>query len=90
MAGTNSYVDSVFQQAVKAGGKTMHEPMDMFYGDHCGGVKDLAGNSWMIATRKEDFAPKEMAKRAETFFKQQPHMNDRKGRSLQPVDATQA
>jgi PhnB protein len=66
-------VDSVFQQAVKAGGKTMMEPMDMFYGDRCGGVKDPSGNSWMIATRKEDLAPKEMAKRAEAFFKQQTH-----------------
>lgn len=38
-------VDSVYQQAVKAGGKTIMEPMDMFYGDRFGGVKDLSGNS---------------------------------------------
>jgi PhnB protein len=64
-------VDSVYQQAVKAGGKTMMEPMDMFYGDRCGGVKDPSGNSWMIATHKEDVAPQEMTKRAEAFLKQQ-------------------
>ena len=46
------------------------EPMDMFYGDRSGGVKDPSGNSWMIATHKEDVAPKELAKRAEAFFKQ--------------------
>ena len=34
-------VDSVFQQAVKAGGKTVMEPMDMFYGDRSGSVKIL-------------------------------------------------
>jgi len=66
-------VDSVYQQAVKAGGETMMEPTDMFYGDRCGGVKDPSGNSWMIATHKEDIAPPEMAKRAEAFFEQQKH-----------------
>jgi PhnB protein len=66
-------VDSVYQQAVKAGGKTIMEPMDMFYGDRSGGVKDSSGNSWMIATHKEDVAPQEMAKRAEAFIKQQKH-----------------
>ena len=64
-------VDSVFQQAVKAGGKTIMEPTDMFYGDRCGGVKDPSGNSWMIATHKEDVGAQELAKRAEAFFKQQ-------------------
>jgi uncharacterized glyoxalase superfamily protein PhnB len=51
-------VDSVYQQAVKAGGKAIMEPMDMFYGDRCGGVKDSSGNSWMIATHKQDLAPR--------------------------------
>ena len=64
-------VDSVFQQAVKAGGSTIMEPMDMFYGDRSGSVKDPSGNSWFIATHKEDVEPKELAKRAEAFNKQQ-------------------
>ena len=64
-------VDSVFQQAVKAGGSTIMEPMDMFYGDRSGGVTDPSGNRWYIATHKEDVAPQELAKRAEAFFKQQ-------------------
>jgi uncharacterized glyoxalase superfamily protein PhnB len=64
-------VDSVFQQAVKAGGKTVMEPMDMFYGDRSGSVKDSSGNSWTIATHKEDVPEKEMAKRAEAFIKEQ-------------------
>jgi uncharacterized glyoxalase superfamily protein PhnB len=64
-------VDSVYQQAVKAGGSAVMEPMDMFYGDRSGSVKDPSGNSWFIATHKEDVAPQELAKRAETFIKQQ-------------------
>lgn len=64
-------VDSVFKQAVKAGGQTIMEPMDMFYGDRSGGVKDASGNSWFIATHKEDVAPQELQKRAEAFVKQQ-------------------
>ena len=63
-------VDSVYRQAIEAGGKTIMEPMDMFYGDRSGGVKDPADNSWMIATHQEDVAPHELAKRAESFFRQ--------------------
>jgi len=64
-------VDSVFKQAVKAGGQTIMEPMDMFYGDRSGGVKDASGNSWFIATHKEVVSPQELQKRAEAFIKQQ-------------------
>src|SRR3981081_241813 len=64
-------VDSVYQRAVKAGGTTIMEPTDMFYGDRSGGVKDPSGNSWHIATHKEDVAPQELGKRAEAFMKQQ-------------------
>jgi len=64
-------VDSVYQQAVDAGGQTIMEPMDMFYGDRCGGVKDPSGNSWMIATHKEDLTPLDLAKRTKAFYMQQ-------------------
>ena len=63
-------VDSAYERAVKAGGKSIMEPMDMFYGDRSGGVKDPAGNSWFVATHKEDVAPQEMQKRAEAFCKE--------------------
>lgn len=66
-------VDSAYQQAIKAGGKTTMEPMDMFYGDRSGCVKDPSGNSWTIATHKEDVAPQDLEKRAEAFFKQYKH-----------------
>ncbi len=64
-------VDSVFRQAVKAGGQTIMEPSDMFYGDRSGAVKDPSGNSWFIATHKEDVGAQELQKRAEVFIKQQ-------------------
>jgi PhnB protein len=63
--------DTVYQSAIKAGGKSMMEPADQFYGDHTGGVKDPSGNSWFIATHKEDLSTQELTKRAETYFKQQ-------------------
>ena len=55
--------------AIKAGGKSEMEPADMFYGDRCGAVKDPSGNTWTIATHREDVAPQELAKRAEDFYK---------------------
>jgi PhnB protein len=64
-------VDSVYQRAIKAGGNSVMEPADMFYGDRNGAVKDPSGNSWFIATHKEDVAPQELQKRAEAFMKQQ-------------------
>ena len=64
-------VDAVYQQAVKAGGKSVSEPTDMFYGDRCGAVKDPSGNTWSIATHKEDLTADELVKRAEAFHKKQ-------------------
>jgi len=64
-------VDATHQQAVKAGGKSVAEPTDMFYGDRCGAVKDPSGNTWSIATHKEDLTTDELAKRGEAFLKKQ-------------------
>jgi PhnB protein len=64
-------VDAVYQRAVAAGGTSMMEPVDMFYGDRSGGVKDPAGNHWFIGTHKEDIAPAELRKRAEAHLKSQ-------------------
>ena len=45
------------------------EPMDTFYGDRHGAVKDASGNMWSIATHIEDVSPEEMAKRQEEWLK---------------------
>jgi uncharacterized glyoxalase superfamily protein PhnB len=56
-------VDAVYRQAVEAGGTSIREPEDQFYGDRSGGVRDAAGNQWWISTHVEDVAPEEMARR---------------------------
>ncbi len=64
-------VDAVYERAIAAGGTSMTEPADQFYGDRGGGVKDPSGNCWYIATHKEDVGTAELRKRAEAMFKQQ-------------------
>jgi uncharacterized glyoxalase superfamily protein PhnB len=63
--------DATYQRALAAGATSTMAPADMFYGDRSASVKDSSGNTWFIATHKEDVAPQELAKRAEAFFKQQ-------------------
>ena len=43
-------VDSAYQQAIKAGAKSVSEPEDMFWGDRVCRVEDLDGYCWSIAT----------------------------------------
>ncbi|MGZ5803429.1 MAG: VOC family protein [Rhizomicrobium sp.] len=66
-----SDIDAKYKSAISAGGKSVMEPMDQFYGDRTSGVKDPNGVMWYIATHKEDVAPLELKKRAETHMKQQ-------------------
>ena len=61
--------DAVYKRAVQAGATSTMEPADQFYGDRLAGVRDPAGNQWMIATHKEDVPPDEMKKRAEAVMK---------------------
>jgi PhnB protein len=63
-------VDATYKKALAADATSVMEVADQFYGDRSGGVKDPAGNSWYVATHKEDVAPQELAKRAAAFFKQ--------------------
>jgi uncharacterized glyoxalase superfamily protein PhnB len=56
-------VDATFRTAVAAGGKTLQEPTDQFYGDRTAMVMDPAGNRWDIATKVEDVSEAEMEKR---------------------------
>jgi uncharacterized glyoxalase superfamily protein PhnB len=63
--------DAVWKQAVAAGGEAINEPMDMFYGDRTGAVKDPGGNAWWIATHKEELTAEQIQERASAFFQQQ-------------------
>ena len=64
-------VDSIYKQALLAGGTSLREPTTEFYGDRSSGVTDSFGNHWWIATHVEDVSPEEMERRQEEFFKKQ-------------------
>ena len=47
-------VDTVYSRALKAGGESIAQPENQFYGDRTAGVKDSQGNIWYMATRVEN------------------------------------
>ena len=56
-------VDAVYARAVAAGGTPIAEPANQFYGDRRGGVRDMCGNNWWVATHVEDVSAEEMKRR---------------------------
>ena len=62
--------DAVYKQAINAGGQSLREPIDEFYGDRSAGIKDGWGNQWWIATHIEDVSDEEVKQRAEKFRNQ--------------------
>lgn len=56
-------VDSVFPQAIAAGGKELKPLEDQFYGDRSGTLEDPFGHVWTVSTHKEDISPEEMDQR---------------------------
>ena len=57
-------VDTVFDQAIAAGGKLQRPVKDQFYGDRSGTLEDPFGHVWHVATHKEDVSAEEMERRA--------------------------
>ena len=60
-------VDDVYAKALAAGGTSLREPEDQFYGDRSAGVRDAAGNQWWLATHVEDVSPEDMEKRMQEW-----------------------
>lgn len=60
--------NALYDRAVAAGATATMPPMDMFWGDRYGKVKDPFGHEWAIATHTEDVPPEEMAARAAKQF----------------------
>jgi uncharacterized glyoxalase superfamily protein PhnB len=58
--------DALYHLALQAGGTSLREPSNQFYGDRMAGVQDPVGNQWWIATHVEDVSPVDMALRAAT------------------------
>jgi hypothetical protein len=66
-------VDASFAQAIAAGATAIMPPMNMFWGDRFGKLKDPYGHEWSMASHVEDVTPEEMGKRmAEMFAGDQP------------------
>lgn len=57
-------VDAAYRRAIKAGATSILKPIDQFYGDRTGGVRDAWGNQWWMATRRETLTKRELARRA--------------------------
>jgi len=57
-------VDAAYRRALEAGAIALEEPRDMHYGDRRATVRDPFGNTWQIATHKEDLSLDEIRKRA--------------------------
>jgi PhnB protein len=59
-------VDTVYKQAMAAGGTEVKPLQDQFYGDRSGTLTDPFGHVWTIATHKEDVSMEEMNRRMAT------------------------
>ena len=56
-------VDTIFKQAIDAGGTETKAIQDQFYGDRSGTLTDPFGHVWTVATHTEDVSPEEIEKR---------------------------
>src|SRR6266568_2212768 len=55
--------DETYRRCLAAGGKSLMEPSDQFYGDRNAGVLDEGGNIWWIGTHIEEVSDEEMKRR---------------------------
>jgi PhnB protein len=58
-------VDALYDRALKAGAASLHAPADQPYGDRVAGTKDPFGNTWYIATHKEELSREEIERRTQ-------------------------
>jgi len=56
-------VDAAYARALAAGATAVSPPTNQFYGDRSGGVQDMCGNLWWMATHIEDVSEEEMKRR---------------------------
>jgi uncharacterized glyoxalase superfamily protein PhnB len=56
-------VDATYRRAVEAGAISIEEPQEMPYGDRRAMVRDGWGNTWQIATHREDLSIDEIRQR---------------------------
>ena len=63
--------DSVYQQALRAGGTEMMPMQEMFWGDRMGMIKDPYGHVWSIATHTESLTDEQITQRMQEFYAHQ-------------------
>jgi PhnB protein len=63
-------VDTLFRQALDAGGEEIRPVQDQFYGDRSGTLKDPFGHQWTLATHIEDVSNEELQGRMERMMQQ--------------------
>ncbi len=56
-------VDDVYRRALEAGGRSVSELQNQFYGDRSGTLTDPFGHQWTVASHVEDVSPEEMKRR---------------------------
>ena len=61
-------VDALYQRAIDAGCESIFEPMDAFWGDRYGQVRDPYGHHWAMATHIKDMNAQEIAEAAAREF----------------------
>jgi PhnB protein len=62
--------DDTYRRALAAGGTSLREPTNEFYGDRSCGVEDASGVQWWISTHVEDVTPEEMERRSKEFARE--------------------
>ena len=60
-------VDASYEKAISYGCEVIMEPTDMFYGDRHYAIRDVSGNQWWVASRRENLTESEMAKRVQAL-----------------------
>jgi PhnB protein len=62
-------VDTLFDQALKAGATMLQPVTDMFYGDRVGMLKDPFGHIWVLLTHLNEMTPEEIKQSGEKLLK---------------------
>ena len=61
-------VEALYQRAIDAGCESIFEPMDAFWGERYGQVRDPYGHHWAMATHIKDMNAQEIAEAAAREF----------------------